>query len=422
MASMGDLGAELNQLMVAKEALEVELEEKKTTLKDCTKQLQESQESAAFLDAEFKRLEGTNGLLEERVADLEEQKEAGAREAAEKLQEVQAEQRKEVAEMTKAHHLALSESTEELNKAKREIERVEKELAQATEEIVNNTTFREEITKTVSEKETELGRLKHEKEQMNSKYEQKKEQQKELKDERDKMHEKYLQERKTSETATAECQELRATNERTKEEVKRLVDENTALNIKVQTEMASLAFWLQDHKDLTAEMEEERAMHKTKVSKLEERLADQEAQLHTAWEEKREATQHAKETGRALRHKEKELQRRKEHEEKMGADNGELRNKMEVQSKLLTVQSQRMQELEKTARAAEEMVMAWKKHAEVIQMEKDEAVSIARTAQEAATIKNVTGGASNKMVRGISRPTPGSGSPGAGNATKPPST
>ena len=266
MASMGDLGAELNQLMVAKEALEVELEEKKTTLKDCTKQLQESQESAAFLDAEFKRLEGTNGLLEERVADLEEQKEAGAREAAEKLQEVQAEQRKEVAEMTKAHHLALSESTEELNKAKREIERVEKELAQATEEIVNNTTFREEITKTVSEKETELGRLKHEKEQMNSKYEQKKEQQKELKDERDKMHEKYLQERKTSETATAECQELRATNERTKEEVKRLVDENTALNIKVQTEMASLAFWLQDHKDLTAEMEEERAMHKTKAT------------------------------------------------------------------------------------------------------------------------------------------------------------
>ena len=76
------------------------------------------------------------------------------------------------------------------------------------------------------------------------------------------------------------------------------MDENAALNIKVQTEMASLAFWLQDHKDLTAEMEEERALHKTKVAKLEERLADQEAQLHAAWEAQlhaaREASQHLK--------------------------------------------------------------------------------------------------------------------------------
>jgi len=111
-------------------------------------------------------------------------------------------------------------------------------------------------------------------------------------------------------------------------------------------------------------------MHKNKVAKLEERLADQETQLHAACEEKREATQHLKETQRALRHKEKELQRRKESEDKHSRDQMELRSKMEVQSKLLTVQSQRMQELENTARAAEEMVMAWNKHAEAIEMEK----------------------------------------------------
>ena len=83
----------------------------------------------------------------------------------------------------------------------------------------------------------------------------------------------------------------------------------------------------------------------------------------------------------------------------------ELRSKMEVQSKLLTVQSQRMQELEKTARAAEEMVMAWKKHAEVIEMEKDEAVSIARNAQQesAAAGKSGSSGGRSKMVRGISK-------------------
>ena len=98
-----------------------------------------------------------------------------------------------------------------------------------------------------------------------------------------------------------------------------------------------------------------------------------------------------------------QLQRKKDHEEKVAADMGELRNKMEVQSKLLTVQSQRMQELEKTARAAEEMVMAWKKHAEVIQMEKDEAVSIARTAQESAAKSGERTLAASKMVRSIGK-------------------
>merc|ERR1719316_2674096 len=99
-----------------------------------------------------------------------------------------------------------------------------------------------------------------------------------------------------------DCQELRAQNSKIKEDVKKLVDENKTLNIKVQTEMASLAFWLQDHKDLTAEMEEERTLHKAKTAKLEERLTDQETQLHSAWKEKREATQTQKETQRALRH------------------------------------------------------------------------------------------------------------------------
>merc|ERR1711918_38870 len=129
----------------------------------------------------------------------------------------------------------------------------------------------------------------------------KKEQHKELKDERDKMHEQYLEERKKSETATAEYQDLRAQNEITKEEVKRLVDENTALNIKVQTEMASLAFWLQDHKDLTAEMEEERVIHKARVHKLEDRLVSMEEQLCKVNEEKRESQKHVRDDLRQIK-------------------------------------------------------------------------------------------------------------------------
>merc|ERR1712057_87552 len=109
-------------------------------------------------------------------------------------------------------------------------------------------------------------------------------------------------------------------------------------------------------------MEEERAMYKTKVSKLEDRLAEQEAQLHSAWEDKRVPGTSLKEAQRALKWKDRELARQKDKEEKMAHESQELRSKMEVQSELLTVQSQRIQELEKTARAAEELVTALKKH------------------------------------------------------------
>ena len=94
---------------------------------------------------------------------------------------------------------------------------------------------------------------------------------------------------------------------------------------------------------------------------------------------------------------EKEVKKRKVSEEKLQEANQELRTKMEVQSKLLNVQSQRMGELEKTARAAEEMVTAWKKHSEVIEMERDEA--LAQAAMSAST--KSSGSLLTRYVRGI---------------------
>ena len=100
-------------------------------------------------------------------------------------------------------------------------------------------------------------------------------------------------------------------------------------------------------------------------------------------EEKRESQKHVRDDLRQIKMLEKEVKKRKASEEKFQEANQELRTKMEVQSKLLHVQSQRMGELEKTARAAEEMVTAWKKHSEVIEMERDEA--LAQAAIEASS-------------------------------------
>ena len=139
---------------------------------------------------------------------------------------------------------------------------------------------------------------------------------------------------------------------------------------------------------------------KNKVSKLEERMQDQDAQLQNSWEDRRQAQSHLKEIQRTLRHKEKELLRKQSDEEKLTLDLHDTKCKMDVQYKLLTVQSQRMQELEKTAKAAEEMVMAWKKHAEVIQMEKDELVHFKATTQGNTTAEKAAL-AQSKMVRGL---------------------
>ena len=43
----------------------------------------------------------------------------------------------------------------------------------------------------------------------------------------------------------------------------------------------------------------------------------------------------------------------------------ELRDKVKVQASLLTMQSQRIQDLEETTKAAEDLVVEWKKHAQV---------------------------------------------------------
>jgi len=403
MSEAGDIGEELVALMEKSEQTELDLDAKKKELKEQAKTLQEAQEATAHQDNEMKAMEEAAKLLEERIAEAEHQKEEAVREGGEKLAvALEAESQKAVL-LLKEHQDLLGAKEIEAANAKREVERLEGELAQSQSDLSETTEKRAEMTKALTEAKSETEKVSKQMGMLDAKHENLAKEHEAAKEERKKLHEQYLEERKAKDEAVTEAQELKAANERTKEEVKRLVDENTALNIKVQTEMASLAFWLQDHKDLTAEMEEERALHKSKVQKIEERLADQEAQLHSSWEEKREASQHLKETQRALRHKEKEVQRKKDHEEKVAADMGELRNKMEVQSKLLTVQSQRMQELEKTARAAEEMVMAWKKHAEVNQMEKDEAVSIARTAQESAAKGGERTLAASKMVRSISK-------------------
>ena len=403
LAEAGDIGEELVALMEKSEKTEAELDSKKKELKEQAKMLQEAQEANAHQDTEIKSMEEAAKLLEERIAEAEHLKEEAVREGGEKLAAALEAENQKASQVLKEHQDAFAAKEAEAANAKRECERLETVLAQSQADMEDTTQKRAEMTKALTEAKSEAEKRSKELEMLNSKHDNLTKEHEAAKEERKKLHEQYLEERKAKDEAVTEAQELKATNDRTKEEVKRLVDENTALNIKVQTEMASLAFWLQDHKDLTAEMEEERALHKSKVQKIEERLADQEAQLHASWEEKREASQHLKETQRALRHKEKELQRKKDHEEKVAADMGELRNKMEVQSKLLTVQSQRMQELEKTARAAEEMVMAWKKHAEVIQMEKDEAVSIARTAQESAAKSGERTLAASKMVRSIGK-------------------
>jgi len=152
-------------------------------------------------------------------------------------------------------------------------------------------------------------------------------------------------------------------------------DENSALNIKIQVEMASLAFWLQDHKDLTAEMEMERVIHTAQIQRKEDRLESMEEQLSKANEEKRESQKHVRDDLRQIKMLEKEAEKRKASEEKLQESNQWQLEKMDVQGKLLNVQSQRMGELEKTARAAEEMANAWKAHSAVIEMERDEALT-----------------------------------------------
>ncbi len=160
-------------------------------------------------------------------------------------------------------------------------------------------------------------------------------------------------------------------------------------------------------------MEEERVIHKARVHKLEDRLANMEEQLSKVdsgvWvvrvvqanDEKREAQKHVRDDLRQIKMLEKETKKRKSSEDKLQEAHHELRTKMEVQGKLLNVQTQRMAELEKTARAAEEMVTAWKQHSEVIEMERDEA--LAQAAAMTASNGTKSGSLLGRYVRGISK-------------------
>merc|ERR1712195_214752 len=110
---------------------------------------------------------------------------------------------------------------------------------------------------------------------------------------------------------------------------------------------------------------------------------------------------HVRDDLRQIKMLEKEAKKRKASEEKLQEMIQELRTKVEVQGKLLHVQSQRMGELEKTARAAEEMVTAWKKHSEVIEMERDEA--LAQVAAMSASNGTKPGSLLGRYVRGIAK-------------------
>jgi len=392
---------ELTSIMEKNDAIQHELAEVKHTLLD-TKST--NQELTNQLDAgtqEKSRLGEANKVLQEEVYELREELEQAKIVSAQKTQEGDAEHRKLQASLKKEQSQELEVKNEEIAKGNREAARLKQDLEGKESEVSAEKEKRLQLSEEQSIVQGEVTKYKHEISQLDAKIKRKKENKAILKKDFAELQEKHLEARRTGEQLSSEIIQSKTALSRSKEDCKRLQDENSALNIKVQTEMASLAFWLQDHKDLTAEMEEERVIHKARVHKLEDRLASMEEQLSKVNEEKRESQKHVRDDLRQIKMLEKEAKKRKASEEKLQESNQELRTKMEVQGKLLNVQSQRMGELEKTARAAEEMVTAWKKHSEVIEMERDEA--LAQVAAMSASNGTKPGSLLGRYVRGIKK-------------------
>jgi len=401
MADAEGFEAELSNIMSKNDAIQTELAQAKHTISEAQTTNHELTSQVEAGNQEKSRLGDANKVLQEEVFELREELEQTKIGAAQKAQEADGEHRKQAATQKKEQTQELEAKNEDIAKANREAAKLKQELEAKETEISTEKEKRLQLSEEQSLSQGEITKQKHEIGQLEAKIKRKKENKAQLKKDYAELQEKHLEARRTGEQLSSEITQSKTALTRAKEDAKRLQDENSALNIKVQTEMASLAFWLQDHKDLTAEMEEERVIHKARVHKLEDRLASMEEQLSKVNEEKRESQKHVRDDLRQIKMLEKEAKKRKASEEKLQESNQELRTKMEVQGKLLNVQSQRMGELEKTARAAEEMVTAWKKHSEVIEMERDEA--LAQVAAMSASNGTKPGSLLGRYVRGIAK-------------------
>lgn len=392
---------ELTSIMEKNDSIQKELTQSRHELSEATSAIDEFKHQLESAGQEKTRLGDANKILQEEVYELREELEQAKLTAAQKVQEAEAEHRKQASALKKESSQEIEAKNEEVFKINREIARLKQELDTALSEGSTEKDKRLQLAEQLALSQGDCERQKHDIVAMEAKMKHKKERKGQLKAELSELHEKQAESRRSLEQLNSDLSQSKAAHTRAKDESKRLQDENSALNIKVQTEMASLAFWLQDHKDLTAEMEEERVIHKARVHKLEDRLGNMEEQLSKANDEKREAQKHVRDDLRQIKMLEKETKKRKASEDKLTEMHHELRTKMEVQGKLLNVQTQRMAELEKTARAAEEMVTAWKKHSEVIEMERDEA--LAQAAAVTASNGTKSGSLLGRYVRGISK-------------------
>lgn len=232
----------------------------------------------------------------------------------------------------------------------------------------------DELVAKVSSFQTECTKLQHEVDRLQTVVQRKKAKKAQLREENTQLHQQLLDAASEANQLKASAEELRVAMSAKDDEIKELKEQNERLSQKVREEMQSVKYWMNDHKQLTDELDEEHDNHRKTMARMEERVADLDEQLKESWSARRDALQTQRDKERENKRMEKELARKESEINHLKAKLQQGEEKAEMSKKLLDVKIQHINEMDHKMTENSVLLDAYKNHVTCMQFERDEAI------------------------------------------------
>lgn len=218
-------------------------------------------------------------------------------------------------------------------------------------------------------------KLTHEVERLASVVQRKKDKKKQAVEEAKNARVQLLDEQGASAKVKIELEQTKMDSAGKDDQIKDLREQTDRLSAKIREEMQSVKYWMNDHKQLTEELDEEHDTHRKTMARMEERVADLDDQLKEAWAGRRDAAQALRDKERECKHLEKELAKHKQQNALLDGKLGQCDEKEEMSKKLLEVKIAHITEMENKLHENKMMMDAWSNHVTCMEIERDEALA-----------------------------------------------
>eukprot|EP00656_Telonema_subtile_P055558 TRINITY_DN8642_c0_g1_i3.p1 TRINITY_DN8642_c0_g1~~TRINITY_DN8642_c0_g1_i3.p1 ORF type:complete len:1042 (-),score=374.07 TRINITY_DN8642_c0_g1_i3:137-3262(-) len=220
---------ELTSIMEKNDSIQKDLTKTRHELSEATSSNDEFKHQLDAAGQEKTRLGDANKILKEEVYELREELEQAKLTAAQKLQESEAEHRKQTTALKKESSQDVEAKNEEVFKANSAGARLKQELDASAAEMASEKEKRLQLAEQLSLSQGDCERQKHEITAMEAKMKHKKERKALLKTELNDLHEKQVESRRALEQLNSDLTQSKAAHTRAKDESKRLQDENLSL-------------------------------------------------------------------------------------------------------------------------------------------------------------------------------------------------